>query len=82
MTEEKLAIMKEVGFGCRDIGKPCLFFTVYITECSAALQVLGSDEALKVIADSGVYDVKRLEGKPCWVTVENNTIKFIRVWKE
>ena len=81
MSELVTAIIKEVGFGCRDIGQPCLFFTTYINECSAALQVLHGDEAMKVIKASGVYDVKKLEGKPCWVEVSGNAISFKRLWE-
>ena len=74
--EKKLAIMKNVGYGCRDVGKPCLFFDVYVSECIAALQILFGKDADKLLTDSRTYDVKQLEGKSCWVEVEGNTIKF------
>jgi hypothetical protein len=78
-----LAIMREVGYGNRDLGRPCLWFSTYIDESSAALQVLQGDEAEEVIRESGVYDVRDLEGKPCWVdTSEHGRIRFMRVWKK
>ena len=74
MTEQ-LAIMKSVGFGCRDVGRPCLFFETFVSECGAALQILYGEDALKFIEDYGVYDVSELEGKPVWVDVKGNMIQ-------
>ena len=78
---EQLAIMKDVGYGLRDIGRPCLFFAAYISEGLCSLQVLLGDAADKVIKDAKGYDVKSLEGKPCWVEVDGNITTFIRVAK-
>ena len=75
----QLAIMKEVGFGCRDIGRPILFFTTYVSEYVAALQIIPGDEALDIIQKSGVYDIHKLEGKPCWVEVNDNIIVFLSI---
>ena len=74
---KQLAIMRDVGYGCRDVGHPVLFFNTYISEGEAALQILGGTDAYNLIADSSVYDVKNLEGKACWVDVEDNLIKFV-----
>ena len=79
--EKVLAIIKDVGFVCRDTGHPCLFFTVYTSESSASLQIIDHAKALSIIENSGVYDVKNLEGKPCWVDIEGNSISFNRLWK-
>lgn len=75
----KMAIMKGVGFGNRDVGCPVLFFTAYIDDCVGSLQVLGTDKAIEVIKKSGVSDVKDLEGKPCWMECEGNLSKFIEL---
>jgi len=77
----QLAIMKDVGYGNRDLGRPCLFFNTYITEGTAALQVLVGDEAEKAIRESGVYDVKELNGQSCWVEVDGWSIVFEGVAK-
>lgn len=77
---EQLAIIREVGYGCRDIGQPCLFFTVK-TENYCSLQILNEQEAGDLIKESGVYDVKELEGKPCIINRDNHLIKFVRLAK-
>ena len=80
---EQTAFIKDVGFGCRDVGQPCLFFSTYIEESVGALQILTGDEALEVIRESGVYDVKDLEGRPCIVdTTQGTMIVFKRLWKK
>lgn len=79
-----LAVVKGISFGCRDIGRPCLWFSTYINESVAALQVLTGKEMLDAIAESGVYDIKELEGKPCWVETDGKgwggLIKFVGFW--
>ena len=69
-TVKQMAIMKGVGFGLRDVGTPVLFFSTYLTEGEAALQVLFYDEYVNFIKKYGVYDVKELEGRPVWVDVD------------
>lgn len=77
-TKRVLAVIKGVGYGCRDIGRPCLFFE---TDCGdgAALQVLQGKQAEKVIRDSGCYDIKNLEGKTCWVERGMGVMNFIEL---
>lgn len=75
---ERMAIMKNVGYGCRDAGSPVLFFETYITESAVALQILSGKMADKFIKTYGVYDIKDLEGKVVWVIEENNVIKISR----
>ena len=77
---KRLAIIKDVGFGCRDVGKPVLFFSAYISECAGALQIMGCPAALDFIEEYSVYDVKNLEGKPVWVDM-NDSGTIIRVDK-
>jgi len=76
---KQLAIMKDVGYGLRDTGRPCLFFTTYTGECSCALQVLFGKDADRVIKDARVYDIRDLEGNPCWVEKEGNLMRFLKV---
>lgn len=64
---QQLAIIKQVHCGVGDRGYAALWFSTYITEGSAALQVFGWEEAKTIIEAYGVSDVARLEGKPCWV---------------
>lgn len=75
---EKLAIMKNVDFGNRDVGTPCLFFQVNISECAGALQILSIEQSLNLIRESKIYSIKQLEGKACWVNVDQNRIEFLR----
>lgn len=81
MKIKRLAIMKDVSLGCRDIGKPCIWFNTYITECDAALQILSWESAAKLIETAGVYDARSLEGKACWVEEDNGLIRFVEYAK-
>jgi hypothetical protein len=76
---EQMAIIRNVGIGARDVGRACLWFDTYITESSAALQIVTWEDAAKILAK--VYDVKELEGRPCVVDVQGQIIKFVRLWQ-
>lgn len=77
---ERLAIIKDVRMGANDYGQPGLSFTAYITESSAASQFVNWEDAGKLLAT--VSDVRQLEGWPCWVEVDGNLIKFLRLWEK
>jgi hypothetical protein len=77
---EKMAVIRDVGIGMRDAPYPCLWFSTYVSEAGAALQVLTWEQAEKLVRDTGVRDVRDLEGKPCWVEESAGMIKFVRVW--
>jgi len=77
-NKEYIGIIKDVGFGNRDIGRPVLFFSVYSSENIASLQILELEEAVKFIKEYGVYDVKELEGKPVWMAREETINKVLR----
>lgn len=74
---KQMAIMKNVGFGCRDCGYPVLWFTAYISESIASLQILGFDKALAILKKHNISDIKDLEGKPCWVESNGTSSEFI-----
>lgn len=78
---EQMAIIREVGYGCRDIGRPCLWFTTYTSEISAALQVFTGERADQIIRDSGKYDVHQMEGMACLVECDGMTMTFKRLLK-
>ena len=68
MEKEKImGIIKGAGYGCRDVGYPVLFFTVYVRECVASLQIMNGKQADDFISKYQVYDVHDLNGKPVWV---------------
>jgi len=80
--EEQIGIIRDVEFGLRDIGVPCLSFTVFITEATAALQVFTDGEDIKkILQDARAVKVEDLEGTPCWCEVSGSRIVFKRVWK-
>lgn len=70
MSEKRMAIMRGVDFGLRDIGRPCLWFETYIDESSGALQVLTGEQITKLLEESGARSIRELEGKPCWVETD------------
>ena len=79
--EKLTAIIRRPGYGCRDLGRPCLFFDTYVNESVAALQVFEGKEADRIIKDSGVYNVNELEGRACWVQKKPGSIVFLEMWR-
>lgn len=79
MTEQ-MAVIRNVHIGGGDRGIPCLWFDTYISESSAALQVIPWDQAFEILKST--YDVKELDGRPCYVEVDGNMIRFLRLWSK
>lgn len=68
MKKEKvMGIIKKAGYGLYDTSYPCLYFTVYVSEGLASLQIMSGKQADDFIIAYGVSDVKDLNGKPVWV---------------
>ena len=80
-SREEMAIIKNVGLGCRGEKYPMLWFTVCLADGSGALETFSMKDAEKIITDTGVYDVKNLEGMPCLVINDDNIIRFVKVLK-
>lgn len=74
MSRRVMAIISGVGFGMRDCDAPVLWFSVSMDESSGALQVLGLNEAVKLIEAYRAHDVRDLNGKPIWVKVDGNSV--------
>ena len=77
---EQVAIISEVGIGCRDVGTPVLWFTVHTSESLASLQVLPWSDAYEVLQQ--IREVQDLDGRPCWVECDGNMVKFVRLWSK
>lgn len=73
----KMAIIRRPQFGVGDRGTVALWFTVYVTDSTAALQVFDVDGAVQIITAYGVDDVAKLDGKPCWVEDNGATIRYV-----
>jgi hypothetical protein len=72
-------IIRNVGIGRRDTNLPCLWFDVYISEGTASLQVIPWADAHDIVGR--VYDVRELNGFPCWMDVSTPGIaRFVRLW--
>lgn len=80
MIKEEMAIMKGVSIGMRDAGTPVMWFSTN-QEGSGALQVLGWEDAAKLIREANVYDIKELNGKACIVERDGNIMRFKRMAK-
>ena len=76
---QQLAVIKEAGYGLRDIGKPVLFFTAYTKKGIGALQIFLQPKADEIIVEAGVREVQQLNGKTCWVVVDSDTIGFLKM---
>ena len=77
---EKTAVIKDVCFGCRDVGRPVLSFTVELEGGLCSLQVLDSAEACQLITKYQIVNVNDLEGQMCIVEDGKNTMRFLRMW--
>lgn len=74
---KQMAIIKDVGFGVRDTNHAMLYFTVWMSESSASLICLNSKYTINLIETHQITNIENLEGKPCWVDVDGNSVKFI-----
>lgn len=74
--DRRLAIMKNISFGVRDRNKACLWFDVNDGNYGS-LQCLPVKYAVNLIEKHNITDIRNLEGKPCWIEVDNNIMKFI-----
>ena len=77
---ERLAVIRGVRIGAHDYYGAGLTFSTYISEHVAAGQSLNWEDSKALVAT--VEDVHQLEGKPCWVEVDGNLIKFLRLWSK
>ena len=73
-----MGIIKGAGYGCRDIGYPILFFTVYVREALASFQVMRGKQADDFLKAYQVYDVHDLNGKPVWVEDDGQTMRNLK----
>lgn len=78
MKTKKLGIMKNINFGCREIGIPVLWFDIYVDENIGALEVLFLEQYCNMLKKHGIINIKDLERHPCWVIEdsEENTLVF------
>ena len=72
-----LAIIRDVGFGLRDCGRPILWYTAE-SDGWGALMVVGLSEIEDFLKKANCYDIKELEGAPIVVDVEGTSIRFVR----
>lgn len=77
---EQLAIISGPGFGLRDTSWPVLWFGVSMLG-AGALQCFQGQEALDFVKANDITDIKHLDGKPCVVDVQRNTVRFKRLFK-
>lgn len=77
---EQLAVILKPGYGCRDVGRPVLFFLVEALD-GGSLQVFSGEKANEIITQAGVYDVKDMEGMYCVIESSDGMQKFLRIKK-
>ena len=75
--EKKMGIIKNAGYGLYDTTYPCLYFTVYIEENEASMQIMSGKQADEFIEAYGINDVSNLNGKPVWVYVNSDIMKNV-----
>ena len=79
---KQMAIIKNVEFGVRDTNYPMLSFTVYLGESVASLICIPGEKALQIIREHQISDIRRLEGKPCWIETDGlSSVHFVDLAK-
>ena len=76
MNRELAVIDGSIKIGCRDVGSPCVWFSVRLAPHGGSLIVLSWTEAEKYFKEAGVYDIVSLTDKPCWVSVKDHIVTF------
>lgn len=79
MNEVKLAVIKNVGIGIRDMDDPVLWFDTYTSECINALQVLDWERAKEVMRHVN-RSHKELENRACWVETDGTVMRFMKLF--
>jgi len=69
-----MAVMRHVGFGCRDCGRPVLFFEAKTGE-GGSLQIVDAQEAFRCLTKHNIYDIKHLEGATCWLESSDTDVR-------
>lgn len=78
--EERLAVIKDFNIGVGDRGVPAIWFSAYVNEVAAALQVIQGAEAIhEFIAATNLSDVTKIEGRTCWVDEGDGLIRYKRL---
>ena len=75
---EHMAIIQGVGVGLRDTNTPIMWWTIHTDSVGSALNIFDWLTAFDIIKAYGVREVHSLNGKPCWVEVEGNNMRFKR----
>lgn len=76
---EQLAIIRHPTYGMNDRGQVWLSFSVYTSDSCAADLGFPQPQADEIIRQANVADVQQLDGRACWVRVEDGLMRFIRM---
>jgi len=74
---EQMGIIKEIHIGTRDIGVPCLWFSVQLLNCGFLHVITGKDEIYDFMNKYSPSDIDSLNGKPCRARMENGMGTFL-----
>lgn len=72
-----LAIIRDPGYGLRDLGVPMLSFMAYTHESSGSLQCLFQPAADRYLIAAGCSDVRNLDGTACWVRNDGPFVRLV-----
>lgn len=78
--EEVLAIIKKVGVGLRDTNYPMLWFEVSFLGGESLICISWS-EAADIIISNDISDTQNLKGASCVLSIKNNTVRFVKLFK-
>ena len=76
-SKEELGVVDGANVGLRDCGYPVLWFGVKMLNLDTLI-VFDWNEAKDIICQSGVSELKFLNGKPCVVANEAGLMRFKR----
>ena len=77
---KEMGIIKSMDFGLRDIGIPCLWFTMN-GKSGGSLQCLFYPEYEYFIHEYGVSNINELVGKPIWMLRIGGLLLYVEPYK-
>lgn len=82
MADEQMAIIRDPGYGMRDFANgPGLWFTVHLSDHSAALQCFHGEAAERIFIKGQIYNVADLHNRACYVRCDGTLVEFVRLAK-
>lgn len=77
--KKQLAIIRNPTYGVNDRGNVWLCFQAHTDENGAAMLGFTQPQADEIIKQADAQDVRRFDGRACWVCLEDGLMRFVRM---